>query len=1374
MEFRKYFLAGIALAFIVHCAVPIQAQDEELRLESYTIDNGLSQNMVQAICEDRQGFMWFGTKDGLNRFDGHQFVVYRSEPGSKNTLSDNNILSVFEDKAGNLWVGTNSGGLNYFDRKRMKFCVLPEIALMENVGDAKGILKITQDVNGDIWVLNRHAIFRIRMTDKSKGFQLTGDDLKGQYTIDIFFSNYKRNEKPSKNLDILMASDGQIYIASNGVFKSRKSINDEYEPVFLPISKELAADITEDRSGIIWFGSGKGLFCYNPVENSIVEYADHKFIDPYYSHLIAGPDGRIWINEWDKAIKKKFTPSLVYFDPLTNSFNHIKNVEAQDVTCIYFAKRNLLWFGTAGMGVYRFNLSSEQFHWNPDGLRTAVEKHKLELVNFFFQNWAFVTVRQTGTKNIKLYNWLEDRYYPLSLAKDLLAGSSLPGFKIDMASARSAFVRSNGEIWAVDPNYKDLCLLDNNGKIIRTIHEDLLFQFRFFEDKNEQFYVGYNNGCIYKLNANEDGLDCYTNNLNSFILNGLWTYKVDENGVLWIGTTVGLVKSDPRDNSTILINKSGQFNHNVLSLLDDPQHPDQTLWAGTEGGGLLEIDKKTNRITQYLAKDGLPNNIVYAIMADKNGNLWLSTNNGLSRFNPVTKTYTNFNKSDGLQSNEFNRFYYGKFKDGTMMFGGIEGFNYFKPESITRDTVPPQLSFTGFKIFNNSIDFKSKESGITQPIEYTNTIELPWYKNMLTFEFSAFDFSAPDLVNYAWKLEGVDKNWDSSSKNRSATYANLAPGQYVFHLKASNRAGFWTKGAASINVTILPPWWRTWWAYGLYLISAIGILMLFFRFRLNQLRLRDALILEKQEAQRLQEIDEIKTRFFSNITHEFRTPLTLILGPIEQLLKTVKSKDEEAELNRINRNARQLLRLINQLLDLNKLESNNMKIEMYSSDIVNFTRDIVESFIPNAESKGVKLEFKPEIPSYNIECDTDKLQKILDNLVGNAVKFTREGDSIAVTLAKYMENGQDCIRIKVRDTGIGITEDSQKKIFDRFYQADGSRTRKDEGTGIGLALVKELIELLNGKISLVSKTGEGSEFTVDIPVTPLTNASESVPVNIQKPDKPIDHSWTGSLSIEPENESVIADDEKPLVLVVEDNSDMRSYIKNCLKDHYQVLEAGNGTDGLSQAFAHIPDMVISDIMMPEMDGYELTGILKHDERTSHVPILLLTAKTAMESRLKGLETQADGYLSKPFNTDELLLNIRNMIGLRRKLQERYSGNIKLLPAETEPHIEDKFILKLNGIVEQHLEEAEFGVEDLCIEAHMSRTQLHRKIKALTGNNTTYFIKKVRLEHAMVLLKKGELSVSEIAYSVGFNTPNYFSTCFHEYFGMMPSGVLLEE
>ncbi len=1068
----KSLLATILCLMIVHSA---WGQIDAKRLLRYTVDDGLSQNMVQAICEDRQGFMWFGTKDGLNRFDGYGFKVFRSEAGNQLSLSDNNITAIYEDKAQNLWIGTNNGGLNFFDRASGNFYVLPEIMLPDSIPGNKNINAITSDTNGDIWVTTRFSIFRIRIKNKNGKLLPNAGGIKGLYSTSTYFKTIRNGNKMMPNLGLIAGSDGYLYnMSGNNLFRSEKKSSKTSEPSFIKIYEVPGfAGMTEDTKGNIWFSSHqKGILCYNYSSRSFSKsFNDPRFKNPIYHNIANSEDGTIWFSEFGRrtdSFQNQYF--LNYFNTNTRTFGALEPMEDVTANVIYFSSRDIMWIGTPGSGLLKYNLRSRRFHTQAATYKDVLEKNHLELVNMFYPNWSYLLVRKKGDSKLKIYNWVTETFYPASEAHLLLGKNNLPAFKPFHLEWLEAFVRKNGDMWSINRKECLLEKIDTNGKKVKTIKIGHPLRIFAYEDVHRNFWVGNRKGWLYKLNKNEDALDSF-----SFfkIPLDVQSYLTDEKGTIWMGLPKGLLKYDPESKKSSNIDIPGQrSSFSVLCLMNDPMSPHQYLWAGTEGGGLLKINKNDLSVTQYHLKDGLPNEVVYGILADRNKKIWVSTNEGISRFDPAKNSFTNFKKEDGLQSNEFNRFSYFQSADGTMMFGGIKGVNYFNPEAISEDTVPASIAFTGFKLFNKEIIPGKDGTPLETSIELTKNISLPWDQNTISFDFVAFDFNDPGRIMYSWKLEGLDKEWVTAGKEHSATYANLSPGKYTFIVKASNSAGYWPKEGKSITIIILPPWWRTWWAYTLYFIIAGVSIYSFFRFRLNRLRLQDALKQEKMEAMRLQELDEIKTRFFSNITHEFRTPLTLILGPAEQLIKKTEDKETKSELSRIERNARQLLKLINQLLDLNKLEEHSMKMERYSVEVIALIKDIVDSFITEANQKSINLSLHTDIESLNISSDTDKLQKIISNLLSNALKFTPANGKIDVYVESIRKENKNFLSIRVKDSGIGISADQQKKIFQRFYQADSSQTRRGEGTGIGLALVKELVELFEGHLFLKSELGK--------------------------------------------------------------------------------------------------------------------------------------------------------------------------------------------------------------------------------------------------------------------------------------------------------------
>ena len=891
--------------------------------------------------------------------------------------------------------------------------------------------------------------------------------------------------------------------------------------------------------------------------------------------------------------------------------------------------------------------------------------------------------------------------------------------------------------------------------------------------------------------------------------NSVWTIYQDKQETIWVGTTGGLNKLIPSDNNNSRAtfihythdseNSSSLSSNYISSLYEDNSG---NFWVGTAGGGLNKFDRESEVCIRFNVEDGLSDNLISGILEDSEGNLWLSTGNGLSKFNPKTKTFNNYTTKDKLQSNWFQGgIAYFKNKNGEMFFGGNNGFNSFYPDSIKENVRIPSVVITDSRLFNNSIsiglDTTTNRTILSKSITETNEIELTYKDYIISFEFAALDFHTPEKNKYAYIMEGFDKGWTyTDASRRFATYTNLDPGEYVFKVRGSNNDGIWNEAGTSIKLVITPPWWSTWWAYTLYILFGLGLLYSLRRYELNRTLLKNQVKLDEVKLKEREETDKMKSRFFANISHEFRTPLTLILGPTEKVLSESKDNETKKQLSIVKRSANRLLGLINQLLDLSKLEAGKLELKASKTNIVTFIKGLTMSFESMAERKDITLKIKSSSDEIELYFDKEKMTNIMTNLLSNAFKFTPEGGQITVALSlipspsgRGMSKGQGEgeVRITVLDTGVGISQEELSKLFDRFYQVDSSQTREHEGTGIGLALTKELVELHHGTISVDSKLGSWTEFTVTLPLGEKHLNDEEI---VEEPvilsgaknlTEPVidDFIKTDSLSSfdklrTPQNDNTL-DEDKNIVLVVEDNSDVREFIKDALGNEFQIEEAQNGEQGVRKAEQVIPDLIISDVMMSKMDGNELTKRLKNDEKTSHIPIILLTAKSEQQSKLEGLETGADDYLTKPFDTKELRVRINNLISIRKKLQEKYSKGdfipVKKIEGKKLSDLDERFMSKVMEVIESHISEEEFSIEEFDREIGMGRVQLYRKVKALTGKSPSRYIRSIRLNRAKNMIEEKKGNISEIAYSVGFSSPQYFTRCFKEEFGFPPSDLI---
>ncbi len=784
-------------------------------------------------------------------------------------------------------------------------------------------------------------------------------------------------------------------------------------------------------------------------------------------------------------------------------------------------------------------------------------------------------------------------------------------------------------------------------------------------------------------------------------------------------------------------------------------------------GNILVVTGHTlnrfNRAAGYFerlgGKNGFPDNI-FNVVTDSKGNLWIGMpGKGTVKYDRQDKTFRNY---PGLQGLGYQA------KSGDLYYFNTEGLTRFNPDSLKDNPFVPPVVITSVRSFE-------------KPYPVHKEIHLPYTENFISFEFAALNFIKPESNRYAYKMEGIDRDWVYSGTRRFASYPNLDPGNYIFRVKGSNNDGVWNEKGTSITIIISPPIWKTWWAYLSYTTVMIFVIYGIRRYELNRISYKNQVMIDKAVLNEKEETEKIKSRFFANISHEFRTPLTLILGPAEKIISnTSENIIKDAVI--IRRNSRRLLQLVNQLLDLSRLEAGKLKLQASKGNIVSFVKGAALSFESLAESKDIILKLEPEKDFIELYFDKEKMMKILTNLLSNAFKFTPMEGTITISIKEIVSQGKaENIQIKIKDTGIGIPPEEIPKLFDRFYQVDNSFTKEHEGTGIGLALTKELVELHYGHISLESKTGTENtgwtEFTITLPsgISHLKNEEiiepEKTEVNSITPTEVfIKESMPG----ENRRASLIKEhlQEKTIVLIVEDNYDMRQYIKESLDDSYLIEEAVNGEQGVRKAEKIIPDLIITDMMMPKMDGGELTRILKNEEKTSHIPIILLTARSGQENKIEGLVTGADDYLTKPFDIRELRARIENLVTIRKKLQAKYRKfDIFNQQGKTGASLDEKFIIKVMEVIEKHISEEDFSIEEFGNEVGMSRAQFHRKFKALTGKPASIFLRSVRLERAKKMIEEQQGNISEIAYSVGFSSPSYFTKCFREEFGYLPSEIL---
>ena len=872
----------------------------------------------------------------------------------------------------------------------------------------------------------------------------------------------------------------------------------------------------------------------------------------------------------------------------------------------------------------------------------------------------------------------------------------------------------------------------------------------------------------------------------------------DRDGIFWVGTADGFAKltfsaSDFTKPSHVkwykinTDNKNSLNYNNVSCFLDDPHEPKKYLWICTKGGGLNRMEKGTDNFLHLTKKEGLPNDVVYGILADDKNNIWGSTNRGLfclQKLGDAKWNIRNFTISDGLQDDEFNTNAYAKLPNGNMAFGGINGINIFNPKEALQTGMLANVFITSLLVNNKEIIIGDETGILKNSIEHSKHITLNYLEDILTLEFSSLDFSVPEQNKYRYQLLGIDKDWIESGTRHTATYLHLPAGNYTFNVQGSNSQGSWMPNIATVKIKVLPPWWLSWWAYMCYFILLAAVLRLYFKFLKNRAKLQAQLKFEHNESSRIKELDMVKTRLYTNITHEFRTPLTIILGMAKQIDNNPGLHAKKGT-EMIIRNGESLLKLVNEMLDLSKLQSGKMMLNLISGDVIVFLRYIVESFDSLAENQHKQLHFLSDIDTYYTKYDAEKMRQIITNLLSNALKCTPEKDNIYISVneKKVLNNLNDAaLIIKIKDTGVGIPEEKIHLIFDRFYQPENCNAVTTQGTGIGLSLTKELVKLMGGEITVKSPplgANKGTEFTLQIPLQKTLDAVENF--NGKKLDAIIDNLEV--INNDPQydpRQTGKANAESALILLVEDNTDVVAYTASCLPV-YRLAVAKDGREGFEIATEIIPDLIIFDVMMPFMNGFELLKKLRSDEHTSHIPVIMLTAKTDMDSKMKGIQSGVDAYLEKPFNIEELQTRVKKLLELRKNLQQFYLNkagllnnlSVKLsaenLNKETQvlPKAEDPFISKTRETIETHIANAAFSVEDLCKEVFMSHSKLHRKLDALIGCSPNKFIRMIRLKKAKELLQQTEETISSIAFDCGFHDPGYFARVFKQDFGRTP-------
>lgn len=1317
-------------------------QFSQIRFEKLDNRDGLSHNRVNSIYKDQLGFMWFGTTSGLNRFDGQKFKYIEPDETDPHAFSNRDVVWIKEGPQGHLWIKTNYGVFAY-DVFKEKFInissLLDELQVINyNLRD------IVKDKAGDYWMVIDDVGVKKYLSASGEIYHFGGayrdvtsviqdhEDrmaiihMNGEIElVDVMsdevssFLRYPEHIRNTLGLTAMVDQDGDYWFYSSeypfGVCHydmDQKTCRHFTES---ELGSNLVSGIIQDESGRVIIGADHGGLTWILKDNWQIQNFKNNPADPNsLSHnsivsLYQDRTDLIWIGTNKGGVN--------YYSPKSVSFNFYKqtdfdNANVNDILPIVEGENGSLWLGSDGGGLVHFDPTSGEFitysreDESPDGISSDI----------------IVSMSEAADGGLWVGTYLGGLNY--------FDGRTFTVYKKDPNDPNSV---SDDRIW-------DLFLDSRKNLWVGTIKNGVDVYDSTF---NKIYHFGTENGYI------------HSNYVTSFC--------EDQQGKIWIGTGYGVEVFNPETERLIHMlkeegNPGSLVNNSVLEIYCDRNN---NIWVGTLYG-LSYYEQDAGEFTSFHKSDGLPADIVASILQDEDGNMWFGTYKGLSKLTLNTKepVFENFDISDGLQGEVFNFRSALKLSNGNLAFGGKHGFNVFNPDDIKANDTDNKLVFLDFYISNHLIhpgEVYNDRVWFEDGIHNTDQVTLESNENSFTIEFTSLSFYQQENTVYKYRLQGFDDEWIVRPNVHRANYTNLDPGTYRFEVIASDQNHQWVDdNILSMEIEILAPFWKTPLAYLIYMAVVMVALFLTRRAIIQKERFRAKVTQEQMESQRLHELDLMKIKFFTNISHEFRTPLTLILTPIERMLNAVTDPIQKKNFEMIQRNARRLLNLVNQLLDFRKMEANQHQLSLATGDIVGFAKSIVESFSDLSDDRHIKLEFHSFIPDFLTLFDRDKIEKVMLNLLSNAFKFTNPGGKILTELKEMRKDGAEhIIQISVTDTGIGIPQDRQGEIFNRFFQVDNNQlTNLNHGSGIGLAITKEFVEMHNGTIRVHSIQDEGSTFIVELPMKKLTDYPNDDEVSGYEEEQPV--------------KPAVHEDSKSTILLAEDNSDFRFYLKDNLKETYNIYEAPNGKVAWKEILTHQPDLVVTDIMMPEISGIDLCKKIKSDPRTAHIPVILLTAHYSDDQKLEGFEAGATEYITKPFNFEILVQAIRSSVQLQ-KLIHASEHRIEAKPADIEiTSMDEKFIQKAVEVVEANISNANFSVMELSRELAVSRGQLYKKTLELTGTTPIEFIRALRLKRAAALLEKSQMNVAEVAYKVGFNNPKYFTKYFKKYFKVLPS------
>ncbi|MDF2190367.1 hybrid sensor histidine kinase/response regulator transcription factor [Paraflavitalea sp. CAU 1676] len=1323
------------------------AKAQQLAFNHLTVENGLLSNSVLSIAQDQQGFLWFGTSIGLTRYDGARFKIYKSIGKDTQSLSSNNITTLYRDAQNNLWIGT-SGGLDRYDPKTDAF-----ERIWINGKRMGNIYSIIQDKQQRLWI------------GSTQGLHLLTDP--GKRNFQSFYPSADSNNSIAGNIIRALHEDhqGRLWVGTNNGLTRLQWINGKisctnfhHQPGNAQsLSADYITTIAEDEARNLWIGTQHdGINQYLPATNTFKTWSHANnqpgIINNNIRIILATSRGQLWVGTQE---------GLSIIDPHTGAISSYqqeagnkKSLSQNSIYSILEDANGSIWVGTY------FGGANSTYSYSTPFQTIQNNQHSGSLSN-----------------NV-VSSMVEDQLHNLWIGTE---GGGLNYYDRNTGTF-TAYKNNSREAGSLGSNLVKVVYLDKDGNPWCGTHGGGLNVY----DRQQHKFIRY----LYKesdpnsltteiTSITEDalgrlwivsqaGISIYQRNGTQLVGDNLRStvsplpgqaanVYTDKAGNVWIAGVPGLYKITGQQSAKI------DSVHYINCIREDREG---RIWLGLSYNGLAQYDPHRGVYAQYGKKLLPANTNVVGILDDEQGNLWLSSNMGLIKYNPSQNTAQTYTMSDGLAGNEFNFNAYLRDSRGNMYFGGFNGITHFTPARVETNQYTAPVIFTGLRLFNNPVAINDDSRILSENIALSPTLTFRYNQDVFTIEYALLNYIKSSKNKYAYQLEGFDKGWNEVTTN-AATYTNLPAGTYTFRVKGANNDGIWSQ-PASITIKVLPPFWLTWWAFCIYILALAALLFLVVRY----LFLRA--LLKKED-----ELHQVKLNFFTNVSHEIRTHLTLIMAPIEKMID-YKHNDPfvQQQLSQVKNNSNRLLKLVSELMDFRKAETSHLQLHIARHNLVPFLQEIYVSFREMSLAKEINMSFIHNTEDMHLYFDREQLEKVFFNLLANAFKFTPAGGRI-ILLAEQKDN---IVTVTVTDNGRGIAPEYIDKLFTNFFQV-ADHGQQNTGYGIGLALSRNIVELHKGTIKVESDPAtQGREGKTVFTVT-LRQGN----LHLQATDT------TQPVTTEPGYEVQIISTQKPALpaqepaplkpftlLIAEDNEQLRQLIKDTFIAEYNILEYPDGAAAWHAATEQIPDLIISDVMMPEMDGFTLCEKLKTDERTSHIPVILLTAKSTQSDQVSGLETGADLYLTKPFSTKVLQLNVRNLLAAREKMRQKFSSQLSTPPAsdgiatvaavkDVLPNtIDQEFLQKIIGLVEEHMDDPEFGVEMLTRKVAMSAPVLYKKIKAVTDMSVNEFVKSIRLRKAAELLAQKQLTVYEVAFAVGYNDRKYFSREFKKQYGKTPS------